>query len=418
MPELHTIIWPPDAPPVPVPPAVPVPPLNQSGIGHNLAKLNAEAALSFFEVDGYREHFADGDIQATRVFDVPWGQRAAFVQYMMGYSTSTLVPSPNAGLTPASGKISRVIPAQHPLLPYLYASRCELILPQGAYGDDPNVVAVDGNNAVVQDFPLGDQFRPQADPGNLTSELISIAGVPQPAGFPDPAKNLGKKQPRRVQFIRYYDSSTGNDGLARYAVQYTPRMYTIRDDNELATWAATNNAPGWAPAALLAPEMGRYVEREIDYAAVNLPVPSGVLQFSEGPFAGQPIGQLGNVLIMGTMQLRHIWHEVPDPPIQQLMSCVGKVNSELFDGLDGFPSYPSGTLLCLAPRMTRYRSATGRYRWRCQYNTVFRPQGWNNFPASDGNFYPVVNKTTGNPPYASTIFTTAFFLPPPPVTYQ
>ncbi len=421
MPELQAGIWP---PPELLPPQ-PAPPLNHSGIPTNQGKLGQEAALNFTEVGdgsyGYKEHFADGDIKATRHFDVPWGNRLAFVQYMMGYTINTvsaptamilaalsqpIIPPLPPTLAGVVGTLSRIIPAQHPQLPHLYVSRVELVLPQGATADDPNVVAVDAANAVVLSPQLGLAARPGTDPAELAQENILVAGAQLPAGFPAPPADLNRQIVQRLQMIRYYDSSTGKDGLARYAVTYSVMPFEVRDDNE-------------CEGKFKGIELCRYVEREYTYAASNLPIPAGVLVFQGGPFNGQPIGQLGNILIMGTMQLRYIWHQVPDIPHAFIQQAIGSVNKLPFDGYSGWPAFAPGTLLCLAPTqpIKRYRTATGRIAHDVAYNFVFRQQGWNSFPASDGQFYPVVNKTSNQPPYGSSDFSN-LFIPPLPLPYQ
>jgi hypothetical protein len=106
------------------------------------------------EVEGYKEVWeSDGAAtQATRIFDVPWRIRKLCVDWWLGYDFN-YVPSltggyapPPAGVSiddlvngitswsvvqpllggPLGGKISRIVPAQHPEFPWLYASRVEL----------------------------------------------------------------------------------------------------------------------------------------------------------------------------------------------------------------------------------------------------------------------------------------------------
>jgi hypothetical protein len=92
------------------------------------------------------------------------------------------------------------------------------------------------------------------------------------------------------------------------------------------------------------------------------------------------------------------------------------VNETAFDGLQGFPLFEAGTLLCQAPKTTRHRGPTGRIHWTVVYNLIHRPQGWNKYPDSKGVFQPVANED-GLPPYTSTEFAD-LFKPPQPVTYQ
>src|SRR5437870_5168658 len=75
----------------------PWPPRNDSGIGHDVGKLSSETTFEFREVDGYKEHFADSDVEATRIFDVRWGQRLAWKDFVVGFSVVTVPPGGGGG---------------------------------------------------------------------------------------------------------------------------------------------------------------------------------------------------------------------------------------------------------------------------------------------------------------------------------
>lgn len=373
------------------PPATLASPINLSGVGHAVSKIVDDQAVLYTEVEGYREHFGDNDLQATRVFDVPWTSRGNFCAFMLGYSNTILVSNFEGNLVP---QLQRVIPHQHPERPYLYASRVELQAINGIYLNAPAVFALDstGLTPVVVTPAIQAQF--------------AKAGVFVPLG-----------SPLALFMVTYRDESTLRDGLARYAVTYTPRDYEIRTDLEIQnTWAGR--------------ELARHVSREYSFAAQTQPFPVGSLYFVK-TFVGDPQNPFGGSLLpevrslfrtLGITNITYTWHDVPDPPISAISTCLGAMNSVAFDGLSGFPQFPVRTLLCHAPRIKRKRNVAGRVCWDITYFFSYRPIRWDFYPASDGNFYQAVfgNKdgTLSTRPPQNEADYNILFQVPPPASYQ
>jgi hypothetical protein len=120
----------------------------------------------------------------------------------------------------------------------------------------------------------------------------------------------------------------------------------------------------------------------------------------------------------------------PDVPIDAIKECGGKVNRAVFDPavtladgtLIGSESegYPAGTLLMMTPgqRDRVPRTMRGKVGWELTYRFLYRPQGWNFFPARDGNFYFATFAASGKAFYDSADFGNLFTQPFPPVNYQ
>lgn len=356
--------------------------LNQAHIGHDLPKLQDEPQ-GWRELDGYRERWREDDMVATRVFNGPWGQRKTFVDWLLGYSTTIVDPvSPNT-----AHLLSRVIPAQHPEYPWIYATEVEELTGVGAWTHSNQVFlqAADGN-PVLQPFPGA-----------------GVLPVPLP-------------------MIHYYDSSTHDDSHScTMRVTYRHRDYEVRAD-----------ADAWAQPTK---ELSRYVSRFFQPAIQSLPLSrlSAQLFFKEGPVAGTNIPE-GGVRLLPTMQLQMVWHQVPDIPWDAFAACTGKINSKAFDGAPGYRSYPAGTLLCQAPQVKRMRSVVGRVIWEITYRFDYRgsitaavgggPATWNHFPNEEGKFYLAGHypgsygaNVTPTPVYAWADFD-QLFVPPAPTNYQ
>jgi hypothetical protein len=345
------------------PPVVPYLTTNLSGIGHDIDKLAAEILEPFVEVDGYREHYtADGsDIHAVRYFDVPWSQRDSFVSTCLGYSQWR---------TDAQGRngISRKIPFQHPERPYLYASRVELLSISGAYVNSTELFAQ----------------APGVAMGGGEPNTVPVVVTPdiQKQLLKDGVEGVVLGLPLTLYMAAYLDKSRLRDGLARFAVTYTPRNYEVRSDAELDTKFASN-------------ELARNVSRQPGFAGQNLPFPNGSIGFAKDPgtptpaIGGQSIPTSGLFKVMGITHLAYTHHDVPDIPWAAIQAALGSINSVAFDGLAGYPAFPAKTLLCNAPTIRRRRNAVGRYTHDITHNFSFRNVPWTHFPAIDGNFYRV-----------------------------
>jgi hypothetical protein len=339
-----------------------VPGPNQSGIGHN--KLSRQWPTWIREVDGYRESWSQTEHWAKRMLDVQWGYNKAFIDYMLGYSTTVL-----KGTTPF---LSRKLPHQHPRFPWLYATSCAMVHAMGAITNDPRCTLTNPDGSFVQNEDGSPYIAPM---------------------------------------IYYFANDPNNyaDGLARYEVTYRPRDYELREDSEIGN-----------PFD----ELNRYVTRDSVYAISSLPVPStsGGLKFVGLPAGNNGIpDSIAGQLLLPVTELTYVWHEVPDVPETAIGNCVGRVNDEAFDppydlstgtratdfshptqmvggtpdaswldfqGAQGGnisttfvrPGYGPETLLMQAPEKKRYRTITGRVAWQIVLKFLHKPSGWNYFP--------------------------------------
>ncbi len=353
------------------------------GIGLDAAKLLNTPSLEIRNY--YRERFSrDGSQEVTVRMGVPWSERKTFVDWILGYSTSIPIPGSTQTL------LTRQIPYQCPEVGYehLYANECNLIEPQGVFGQA----------GIVPNDPNGQPI------------LVAQQGGGQVAGVADwPAW--------------YSDKVAGSsDGTAEYEVVFRPMpgSLAVRTDAQVA---AIQNGQG---------ELERYVEREKRSSLQGLPIPGGLFKFTNKVFGGgvaanpgDPIPTSAAFLLMPQQELHYIWHEVPDEPRDAIGQCQGKVNTNPFDGAKGWPTYPQATLLCQAPpEVKAYRHTTGRLYWRIRYAFLYRKQGWNYYPDKKGQF--VLVTSDGNDDNQNGIVRGMYegadlntlFQAPAPVVYQ
>lgn len=388
--------------------------VNQGGIGIQAGNSLQQAFSNIQPTWPYRERFGpDGEQQLQMGYVVPWSIRKAWVDFMLGYSTTLALPVANgAGLnilnggfnlfgsfsqappTPPGGTLqqenasgqnlyylSRQPPYQCPALGYehLYCSSVEVTADKEGIFADPAIVSHDA---------LGN---------------VDVNGVG--GNIPD-------------IWPKFQDTKSNADALLHYVATFTPRPYEVRSDGETA---AITTAGG-------AGEMERYVEKQTRAAIINLPLPAGAYKFAPLLSAYNPLngGQDGNnplstsaaAILLPTDELVYIWNEVPDEPTTAIASCVGFVNSQPFDGARGRQTYPAGSLLCQAPlERKRYRHTTGRWFWRITYSLLYRPQGHNFFPNSQGAFQLVTSDgTVGGKPVYPSIDLNQLFVAPAPLT--
>jgi hypothetical protein len=389
-----------------------------SGYAFNLTKLQQQPA-GVFEVDGYRAKGRASDHSVTRVYSVPWSAERAFWEWAMGYSFTDVVLVEGPGRTvqertlaaayifeafcPATvpmvlegiaWSLSRVIPAQDPVRPWLFCSDYELSQGQGAWVNDPNNVLHDAAGNVV---------------------LQGGAPVPIPAiAYVDNSEGGGTA--KRVQMESKTEivgpGETYGDGRALVRLTFTPRPYEVRDDAQLG--------------ALGGLELRRYVVREEKYNIEALPLArlaataGNQLAFiakDDVPKAlwNQPIPEAG-IQCLPTSALRYTWVDVPDRPLVAYAGVVGKINDRNFDGYGGgSPTYLPGTLLCMPWETKRTVGPTGRVTWQIIFNFIFRPTRWNYFPTAFGGFYEASfgGGPNGSRVYQSANFDTLFQVPPP-----
>lgn len=234
--------------------------------------------------------------------------------------------------------IARVTPAQDPYRPWLYCMRCELIEPQGVPLQDP-------------DMPLA--------PATVWAEM---------AGMQHGLMGGGKF----------------NDGKAKLRATFRGVPYVMRSDAQQSLSLQT--------------EIARYVERVPRYAIQGIPLANvGTGKNGQLFFVGtKTLVPEAGVLLMPTASWIYRWHDVPFYPTKAIGACMGQVNSDSFDGVSGWPLFPPGTLLCQAPEIHMQRNAAGQAAFNIDWILDFRPQGWNFFPAADGQFKPAT--FGGGPP--------------------
>jgi hypothetical protein len=368
--------------------------LNQSNVGHNFAKM-AAMPPGWSLIDDYSESIGRDFARITATFRGPWSNRDQFIIWALGNSTTVLLPGNpqfnpigqliiggqavqvgQLGVSQPVPALSRNPPAQHWRWPWLYATDAE-VRGQGAIGLDPQGV-------------LFDNFGQPQFNGNGQPILAPMS-------------------------IGYFDSSGGAGDTQSCVVKlsYGYLDWEVRTDQDLAGIQANKG------------ELERWVIRESDPSAGFLPLPQGAISWVRNP-AGPPEVQSGatipetaaNIIIFRE-ELTYTHVDLPDPPYAAAKACTGAVNSVAFDGARGWPVYDPGTLLYQGMKRKRHRSPAGRICWDVIHRWLYAPTGWQNLPASDGNFYPV---TYGGVPGGAGPFRSAdmntLFQPVAPMTYQ
>lgn len=380
-------------------------PVDNSGVAYDYIKLQSRPG-TLDETDGYRERLGPDGWEVERVYLCNWSDLAAAMQWFYGYSTLADQFVLNAQLIgpggfappeadrilkagngfpplPAPKILQRVIPAQDSYRPYLYADHVELLEGIGAWVQDPGLFLKDNqgnfltNNGAPANAPDPKTgFPPNGIrlPGMVYAELSAVGAVNLAAiGQPPPGQNL-------------VPSGRFSDGAAKIRVTFRPRPYVVQNDAQMQ-----QNGKG---------EIGRYVERQPRYAIQGVPLAkiaaSGkILKFDQGPYAQTAIPEAG-VLLVPTGSWKYVWHDVPFYPQAAILACQGKCNAEPFDGVTGYPQFPAQTILCQAPEIVMKRNASGQPAFTVTWVLDYRPQGWNKFPAGDGNFYQATWGGTGN----------------------
>lgn len=177
---------------IPIPPAPNITgaltwrPLDLSGVSLDYAKLQTAPASLVEDGEQYREILGEHGWEVQRSYKCNWSDVALAMQYFYGYSTSSVQAILNGfaptwnGKTPEgggfdpndttlsfTGKISRVIPAQDPYRPYLYADHVECLGGLGVAVQDPGLLLTN-----IYGQPLN---------GDGTPIVPGTPGVPGPA---------------------------------------------------------------------------------------------------------------------------------------------------------------------------------------------------------------------------------------------
>ena len=176
-------------------------PVDASGVSFDYAKLQTAPASLFEDGEEYRELLGEHGWEVQRSYKCNWSDLAAAMQYFYGYSIGDfqkylndqcptwngLLPDGSLFQGTANGKsfggkvgtISRVIPAQDPYRPYLYADHVEVLGGLGVATQDPNLFLgnIDGQPIGVDGKPL----QPGAPPV-APSDFPSVGVGPAPSG--------------------------------------------------------------------------------------------------------------------------------------------------------------------------------------------------------------------------------------------
>lgn len=346
------------------------PVFNDSGIELDSTKfLSMPGGGNVAMISMGEEWRPDGIVQ-TITFDVPWSIRIKWLAWCLGYET---LPSEFfAGLPWQT--FNRVPPVQHPEMPWLYASDAKLVEAMGVPLNRDDIVLKDSSGHPV----------PASTPGGQIEQFTAIPGEEPPPQY------------AYAPAIKYAENAgdgdfTFRDGVARYQVTYTHRLYQILSDDQLHTQGGG--------------EFNRYVTKNKNYAVMSYPVPATgtQLKFSDPAYPailGTQIG-VGILVIQPTEQLEYTWHDVPWYSEQAIQSAAGHINAGVFDGR------PPETLLFQAPKITRKRNRVGRYVWDIVMRMDFKPFGWNTYLTKQGTAF--VRATFGGAVDGPTVYTGANF---------
>ena len=177
---------------------------NDSGLTNDPNKiLSMPGYYDWWPCEPYDEMFDDDRSVATICWEGPWSNRLQWMQWVLGYTTvvnsgvAILKAGPVAAN--ASPSLSRVIPHQHPEMPWLYATDCKLVKGKGAIFNRDDLVVLKGGNAVN-----GPDGEPAFNP-------MLAYGEPGPGG-----------------------TMPWGDGKCVYAVTYRALDYEVLNDTDIA----------------------------------------------------------------------------------------------------------------------------------------------------------------------------------------
>lgn len=216
----------------------------------------------------------------------------------------------------ADGTIHRYIPERHPDNQFMYCVGADLVKGKG---------------------------RPSID---FVTGLPRFLDGPQPP-TPEPDR---PDQP---------SGGTVTYGWAEFVTSWQNLPYFVYSDDQLAQYGATR-------------EIYRFTRKIEQSASETITLPAAAFKWVSDQ---QPLPQ-GPVKVFYTKQIEYTWYKVPDPNINSIDSCLGKVNKVTFDG------YDPGTVLFLAPDKIQDPST---YLYDITYKMLYRPKGWNKFFRVQGN---------------------------------
>lgn len=234
-----------------------------------------------------------------------------------------------------------------------------------------------------------------------------LHNLPPGSGQAQQSQQPVKQQLPGLVFAEQAMPGVFSDGAATLRVTYRRKPFIIRND----TQQAANNPAGGANNQ---GELGRYVERVPQYAIQGIPLFNIVQQGQQLKFTDdQTIVPEAGVMLIPTASWKYIWHDVPFYPSAAILACQGMINAAPFDGLSGWPQFPTGTLLAQSPEIRMARNAAGQPSFTISWTLDYRPAGglgWNAFPKLNGKFQTAT--FGGGPPAAdgsNLVFKTADF---------
>lgn len=130
-----------------------------------------------------------------------------------------------------------------------------------------------------------------------------------------------------------------------------------------------------------------FCEQSIDSSGRTVPVEGWKLEYVGAPSGVVPVGPAFFIEVQSTIVLTFPF--VPFIPWNYLESYIGRVNDRTLFGR------AAGTLLLEAPSMRQETFVDGTNRTSCVLRLAYNSTGWNKQLASNGNIYPIRNKTTG-----------------------
>jgi hypothetical protein len=326
--------------------------------------------------EGYGEGSDERGSWTTRTYIGPWSQRKLFRLWLRGTAWRD-----------AGGNIKRIVPAQDPCDPWQYCQEERIIGGKGAWVNDPNVFPIVNNSGASGLYSLSTGGGGGASL-STGGGLLSVGSIPQVMAF------VNNDQSGNTAFL----DSLGNvqlptglfdDGMAVIRATFRSVDYQVLNDRDAAN-------SGYTPV-----ELCRFVRRHWKPSVEAIPLANiasaGGLIFVGTPEARPPMGIIGQrifeagVRMLPVAQVEWAWLDVPDPPLTMIDALIGKINSVQFDAVGsdlGYGSYQPYTLLFGQPDYhEKPRDVCGQKLWDIKCRAMYRPQGWNSFLASDGNFY-------------------------------
>jgi hypothetical protein len=219
-------------------------------------------------------------------------------------------------------------------------------------------------------------------------------------------RNLGELDydPAHRNAMRYQE--------VEYLCTFAAFLYDVRSDADVAYSVSGPILNGR--------ELGRYVVRKGKQTGEAIQY-NGQFIYASAP---QDAILTPPSLMAPYRVLDYVWHYVPGDVTGQLGGLIttadnlyGTVNNAIFDPSQTFTGYPIGTLMYLGmdyepipstPAGNRLWTVTHHFAYRpYTWNAVYRPRAAGN---TNGDWDGVVNKDSGNPPYASSNFMTLWNL--------